>query len=60
MFAYVLTFMIATGAANPVTVEIGNLRSTEQCRTVARQYISTLPRGSRMIRPVCTQRGYFT
>jgi len=60
MFAYVLTFALVVGSGNPVEIEIPNLRSVEQCQQFARQHRAELPRGTRMIRPVCAQRGYFT
>jgi len=59
MFAYVLTFILMTGGTQTV-VEVPNLQSVEQCRTIAKQRRDHLPRGTHMIRPVCAQRGYFT
>lgn len=60
MFAYVLTYILITGSANPVFVEIPNLTSVEHCRQVARARRDRLPRNQRMTAIACDRSGYRT
>lgn len=60
MFVYVLTFVLIAGSGTRTNVEVPNLRSEDHCRAVVLERLSQLPRGTRLVQPTCTQRGYST
>lgn len=60
MLVYVLTFVLIAGSGARTNVEVPNLRSEDHCRAVVLERLSQLPRGTRLVQPTCTQRGYST
>jgi hypothetical protein len=60
MLVYVLTFALVAGSGARTNVEVPNLRSEDHCRAVVLERLSQLPRGTRLVQPTCTQRGYST
>lgn len=60
MFAYALTYILITGSANQVFVEIPNLTTVEQCQQIARARRDRLPRNQRMVNIACDRSGYRT
>jgi hypothetical protein len=60
MLVYVLTFVLVAGSGTRTNVEVPSLHSVEHCREVVLQRLAQLPRGTRLVQPVCAQRGYLT